>query len=157
VCLYEDNQTVVAIIKNRTSSSPLLMNELRLLMSLLEQLDIRLLPRYIRSELNPDDIFSRLTDRDAWTLSPSVQSMLMQRAQAVFRKSISLDVFACLQSKGTSRFASRHFAPEALAEDGLLLDWSSEVVWLNPPWALLPDVLCKLRAERPAAVLIVPV
>jgi hypothetical protein len=84
VYLYEDNQTVVAIIKNRTSSSPLLMNELRLLMALLEQHDIRLLPRYIRSELNPADIFSRLTDRDAWTLSPSVQRMLMQRAQTVF-------------------------------------------------------------------------
>ena len=139
------------------SSSPLLMNELRLLMALLEQLDIRLVPRYIRSELNPADIFSRLTDRDAWTLSPSVQRMLMQRAQAMFRKSISLDAFACPQSKVTSRFDSRHFAPEALGEDGLLLDWSSEVVWLNPPWALLPDVLCKLRAERPAAVLIVPV
>ena len=103
MCLYEDNQAVVAIIKNRTSSSPLLMNELRLLMALLEQLDIRLLPRYIRSELNPADIFSRLTDRDAWTLSPSVQRMLMQRAQAVFRKSISLDAFACPQSKVTSR------------------------------------------------------
>jgi hypothetical protein len=125
---------------------------------IVEQLDIRLVPRYIRSELNPADIFSRLTDCDAWTLSPSVQRMLMQRAQAMFRKSISLDDFACPQSKVTSRFAaSRHFAPETLAEDGLLLDWSREVVWLNPPWALLTDVLCKLRAERPKDVLIVPV
>ncbi len=78
VCLYEDNQAVVTIIKNRTSSSSLLMNELRLLMSLLEQLDISLVPRYIRSELNPADVFSRLTDRDAWALSTSVQRMLMQ-------------------------------------------------------------------------------
>ena len=78
VCLYEDNQAVVVIIKNRTSSSPLLMSDLRLLMTLLEQLDIRLLPRYIHSELNPADVFSRLTDRDAWMLSPSVQRMLMQ-------------------------------------------------------------------------------
>jgi hypothetical protein len=101
VCLYEDNQAVVAIIKNRTSSSSLLMSELRLLMALLEQLDIRLMPRYIRSELNPADVFSRLTDRDAWALSPSVQRMLMQRAQAMFRKSISLDAFACPQSKVT--------------------------------------------------------
>jgi hypothetical protein len=156
VCLYEDNQAVVAIIKNRTSSSPLLMNELRLLMALLEQLDIRLVPRYIRSDLNPADFFSRPTDREAWTLSPSVQRMLMQRAQAIFRISISLDAFACPQSKVTSRFASRHFAPEALAEDGLLLEWSGEVIWLNPPWSLLPDVICKLREERPAPVLIVP-
>ena len=78
VCLYEDNQTVVTIIKNRTSSSSLLMSKFRLLMTLLEKLDIRLVSRYIRSELNPADVFSRLTDRDAWTLSPSVQCMLMQ-------------------------------------------------------------------------------
>jgi hypothetical protein len=64
VCLYEDNQVVVVIIKNHTSSSPLVMNELRLLMVLLEQLDIRLVSRYIRNELNPVDFFSRLTDRD---------------------------------------------------------------------------------------------
>jgi hypothetical protein len=50
VCLYEDDQAVVSIIKNRTSSSPLLMNELRLLIALLEQLDIRLVPRYIHPE-----------------------------------------------------------------------------------------------------------
>jgi hypothetical protein len=92
-------------------------------MALLEQLDIRFVPRYIRSEFNPADFFSRLTDRDAWTLSPSVQRMLIQRAQVMFRKGISLDAFVCQQSKVTSRFVSRHFAPEALAEDGLLLEW----------------------------------
>jgi hypothetical protein len=102
--------------------------ELRLLMDLLEQLDIRLVSRYIRSELNPADFFSRVTDHDVWTLSPSVHCMLMQRAQALIRKSISLDAFACPQSKVTSRFASRHFAPEALTEDGLLLEWINEVV-----------------------------
>jgi hypothetical protein len=82
VCLYEDNQAVVAIIKNHTSSSPLPMNELSLSMVLLEQLDIRLVPRYIRSELNPADFFSRLTDRDAWSLSSSIQRIPMQRAQS---------------------------------------------------------------------------
>ena len=41
VCLYEDNQAVVVIMKNRTSSSSLLMGELRPLMSVLEQLDIQ--------------------------------------------------------------------------------------------------------------------
>ena len=42
------------------------MAELRLLMTVLDELDIELLPRYIRSELNPADEFSRLTDRDTW-------------------------------------------------------------------------------------------
>jgi hypothetical protein len=104
------------------------MSKLRLLMVFLEQLDIRLVSRYIRSELNPADFFSRLTDRDTWTLSPSVCRMLMQRAKAMFRKGISLDAFACPRSKVTSRFASRHFAPESLSEDDLLFEWSGEVV-----------------------------
>ena len=41
------------------------MAELRLLLALLDDLDIRLVPRYIKSELNVADEFSRLTDRDA--------------------------------------------------------------------------------------------
>ena len=98
MCLYEDNQAVVVIIKNSTSSSPLLMSEFRLLMSLLEQLDILLVPRYIH---NPVDIFSRLTDRDEWTLLSSVQYMVLHRSQTMFHKSISLDTFACPQSKVT--------------------------------------------------------
>jgi len=44
------------------------MAELRLLLQLLDDLSVTLLPRYIRSELNPADQFSRLTDRDAWQL-----------------------------------------------------------------------------------------
>ena len=65
VRLWEDNQAVVHIIRNHTSKSPLLMAELRLLLALLDDLDIRLVPRYIKSELNVADEFSRLTDRDA--------------------------------------------------------------------------------------------
>jgi hypothetical protein len=55
VRLWEDNMTVVFIIKNRTFSSPLLMAELRVLLALFEDLDIRLVPWYIKSELNPAD------------------------------------------------------------------------------------------------------
>jgi hypothetical protein len=128
VCLYEDNQAVVVIIKNLTSSSPLLMNELRLLMTFLEQLDIRLVPRYILNELNPADFFSRMTDRDTWTLSPSVQRILMQRAKTMFRKGISLDAFTYPQSKATSRFAFRYFVPEALTEDDLYIHIHSYVI-----------------------------
>ncbi len=65
VWLWEDNQAVVQIIHNKTSRSPALMSELRSLVELLEALHITLLPRYIRSELNPADEFSRLTNRDA--------------------------------------------------------------------------------------------
>jgi len=69
------------------------MSELRLLMVLLEQLDIRLVPRYILSELNPADFFSRLTDRDAWTLSSSVQRSMKRK-----RKRCSAEAFRSMPS-----------------------------------------------------------
>ncbi len=81
--------------------------ELRLLMSFLERLDNGLVPRYIRSEHNPADFFSRMTDHDTWTLSPSFQCILMQRAQAMFCKSISLDVFTCPMSTVKSDISLR--------------------------------------------------
>ena len=68
---------------------------------------------------------------------------------------VTLDAFACHQSRACPRYASRLSEPVALASDGLALDWRQEVVWLNPPWALLPDIIGKLAAERPAGVLIV--
>ncbi len=53
VRLWEDNQAVVHIIRNKTSRSPVLMAELRALLQLLESLNITLMPKYICSELNP--------------------------------------------------------------------------------------------------------
>ena len=157
VLLWEDNQAVVFILRNRTSSSSMLMAELRVLLALLEDLNIRLVPRYIRSALNKADEFSRLTDRDAWTLRPHVQRMLMRRALAILKKPcVTLDPFACHQSRVCSRFASRLFHPEALALDGSALNWRNDVVWINPPWALLPDIIGKIECERPDAILIVP-
>jgi hypothetical protein len=114
VCLYEDNQAIVVIIKNHTSSSPLTVHE------------------RVTS-------FDGLGGTTRHPISASVYPHDLNPAE--FLKSISLDAFACPQSKVTSHFTSRHVAPEALAEDGLLLDLSSEVVCLNPPWALLSDVI----------------
>jgi hypothetical protein len=156
VRLWEDNQAVVQIIRNKTSRSPALMSELRSLVELLDALHITLLPRYIRSELNPADEFSRLTNRDAWRLQPSVQRMLLHKVTSLVGAPVTLDAFACHQSCVCPRYASRLCEPAALASDGLALDWRHEVVWLNPPWALLPDIIGKLAVEQPAGVLIVP-
>lgn len=156
VRLWEDNQAVVFIIRNGTSRSPLLMAELRLLLQLLDDLSVILVPRYIRSELNPADQFSRLTDRDAWQLRASTQRKLFDKVRYELKKEITLDAFACHQTKVVERYASRLYEPTALALDGLALDWRQEVVWLNPPWALLAAIIAKLEHERPSALLIIP-
>jgi hypothetical protein len=65
VRLWEDNQAVVHIIRNKTSCSlPALTSELHAFLQLLESLHITLLPKYISSELTPADEFLRLTNRD---------------------------------------------------------------------------------------------
>ena len=134
------------------------MAELRDLLDLLRELDIILLPKYIRSQLNPSDYFSRLTDRDAWMLRPRLRASLRRHAENVLQEPISLDAFACHQTAIVPRYASRHSEPAALAHDGLALDWSAEqgAVWMCPPFALLPAIIQKLEDEKPAAVLIAP-
>jgi hypothetical protein len=158
VRLWEDNMAVVHIIQNCTSRSPALMAELRLLLTLLDELQIDLRPRYIRSALNPADFYSRMVQRDAWSLRPAVQRMVATKARRVHGQGISLDPFACHQFAVCARYASLLSDPAALSADGLALSWTHErgSVWLNPPWALLAQCIAKLHSERPAAVLIVP-
>jgi hypothetical protein len=82
--------------------------------------------------------------------------MLLHKVTSLVGAPVTLDAFACHQSCVCQRYASRLCEPAALASDGLTLDWRHEVVWLNPPWALLPDIIGKLAVEQPAGVLIVP-
>ena len=131
VRLWEDNQAVVFIIRNRTSRSPLLMAELRLLLQLLDELSVTLVPRYIRGELNLADQFSRLNHRDAWRLRPCTERKLFDKVRYKLTKEITLDAFACQQIKVVARYASRLDEPTALALDCRALDWRQEVMWLN--------------------------
>jgi len=128
----------------------------RLLLHLLDNLSVTLVPRYIRSELNPADQFSRLTDRDSWQLRPCTQRQLFDKVRYELKQEITLDAFACHQTKVVAWYASRLDEPTELALDGLALDWRHEVVWANPLWALLPAIINKQQRERPAALLIIP-
>jgi hypothetical protein len=105
--------------------------ELRALMELIESLNITLLPRYISSELNPADEFSRLTNREACHLQPSVQQMLLHQVKSILCSSVTLDAFTCHQSRVCQSFSSRHSMQAALASNGLVLDWWCQVVLLN--------------------------
>ena len=154
VVLHEDNQAVCHIIANRTSRSPALMSELTRLLRLLDSLDVELTPRYIRSALNPADELSRLTHRDAWGLKDHVRDYVLRRTAEACGQ-VTLDPFACHRSRVTQRYASRFNEPSALGPDGLQLNWEDEVLWLSPPWALLPAVVEKL-SDRCRGVIIFP-
>jgi hypothetical protein len=152
ILLWEDNMPVVRIVINGSSRSPSLMTELRKLWALMHTHNITLLPRYIRSEDNPADYWSRWRDRSAWALTSSLFVSLQKRTS----EALTLDAFACRVTAQLPRYCSRIADPGALARDGFTLDWSKEFVYLNPPWELLSQVLYKLRTEQARGVIIAP-
>jgi hypothetical protein len=75
--LHEDNQAVIGVLTNFTSRSPSLMTELRKLWFLLDDNDVRLRTRYIRSAANIwADGLSRESDSSDWQLNPRVFRLL---------------------------------------------------------------------------------
>jgi hypothetical protein len=152
VLLWEDNMPVVHIIASGSSRSPALMHELRLLWAFLAANNITIIAKYIRSQDNPADWWSRWKDRSAWKLDPRVFSSLQASVGSLF----SLDPFACRATRQLARYCSSLPDPLAMARDAFSMDWHDEHLWLNPPWELIPRVLFKLRMDRARGVLIAP-
>lgn len=157
ILVWEDNMPVMRILCSGTSRSPFLMHELRKLWHLMHANNITLLPRYIASADNPADYWSRWRDRSAWSLAPNhFRHALYRACEQVRLPPLTLDAFACRVTALLPRYASRFADPDALARDAFSLDWSSECVWVNPPWELLPQALTKIRSERTCGVVIAP-
>lgn len=151
VLLWEDNMPVVHIVMNGTSRSPALMTELRQLWAFLLQHHITLLPRYIRSEDNPADMWSRWKDRSAWQLLPALATQLQARFGHC-----TLDAFACRATALLPRYCSAGPDPGCFQRDAFTMSWTDEQVWLNPPWELLQKVIYKVRTDNARGILIVP-
>jgi hypothetical protein len=156
VLLYQDNMAVVGCLRNLTSTSPAMMVELRAVLKVLDEFQIRFQIVYIRSELNPADAPSRLCSADLWSLSPRIQKQLLARAQRELGSAVNMDAFACRRSKVASIYATPLHDPAATGMDGLLLDWSAHTTWLNPPWELLEQVVDKIVTQGGKGVIIYP-
>ena len=155
VLLHEDNQAVIGVLTHLTSKSPQMMNELRKLWFLLDNNDIQLRTRYIRSAANIwADSLSRQTDRSDWQLNPRVFHQLESEWGPH-----SIDRFASLANTLLPRYNSKWLDPGTEAVDSLRLSdnaWRVEHNWCNPPWELLDDLVLKLRSSGASATIIAP-
>ena len=155
VLLHEDNQSVVAVLSNLTSRSPVMMTELRKLWHLLDSNDIWLQPQYIRSAANAwADRLSRELDSDDWQLNPHMFDLLASRWGLP-----TVDRFATSDNRQVDRFFARWHCPGALGVDSLQQSnsaWRAEHNWCNPPWSLLPALMQKLLHSGAAATVIAP-
>ena len=87
-----------------------------------------------------------------WRLNPTIFRAL-ERMVGKF----TVDLFATRMNAQLPRYFSWHWDPKAEALDALLQPWDTERAYANPPWALIPDILAKIRRDRAQVVLIAPV
>jgi ribonuclease HI len=70
---------------------------------------------------------------------------------------LTLDAFASKETKRLPRYCTRdRYDADAMAVDGLTVDWSNEVVLLHPPPAYILRTLEKVARERPTGILLLP-
>jgi hypothetical protein len=155
--LFQDNTNVVACLTKFSSRSKLLMDELYHIVPWLQKHQISLEVLYIRSEHNIADPASRRRNADLWSLKPRTQNFLLQQVQQHLGQSVDTDPFACHQSAVAARYCTPLHDRHSAGFNGLLLNWSPpHVVYLNPPWNLLPQVLLKMQASRAKGVVVYP-
>ena len=151
ILVFEDNLNVCSLLSKGTSRSPTLMRELRQIWAFMLDNKMRLQVRYVKSEDNISDYWSRWKDRSAWMLHPETAAPLLRRVTP------TLDPFACSRSWVVRRFCSQFVEDGSLALDGFSVPWGGgERVWLSPPWRLLPRVLAKIKEDRAQGILILP-
>ena len=112
------------------------------------KLDIRWVPR----ELNncADDI-SKLADTDDWQLDPNLFAFLDD-----LWGPFTLDTFATPANALCGRFFSKFRTPGSAGVDAFANFWGNDLLWINPPFGAIAQVLSKLRSDRARAALIIP-
>jgi hypothetical protein len=147
----EDNQAVVAMVLSFTSKSTELVAELRLLAAVLEEHDIDLRARYIRSKDNVvADYYSRIARRREYTVSRDI----FDTVQAWWGR-CTVDAFASDASALLPRFWSETSGGAQEAADAFAQRWGDEsLVWAHPPPSMLPQLVQLLESEPQASALV---
>ena len=151
VCLHEDNQAVMYILREKTSRSQLIMKLLRRLWRVVDLNSIDLEIVYVRSEDNISDGPSRTRDFEDWQISPAI----FEHYRSLH--GYTIDLFASENTALLPRFCSADLCPGTLRADAFSWSWAGEVAWVNPPWSELDRVVQMLR-EVPSvsATVVVP-
>ena len=68
----------------------------------------------------------------------------------------SIDLFASMNNKKLERYVSWKPDPDAFAVDAFSLDWKNEFYYIFPPFAILGQVISKIRQDNCHCILIAP-
>lgn len=149
--LITDNQVVQSVVNKGVSRSHRLMPLVRKIQAFCKLHGLQILAKYIPSEENVQaDALSRQLDKSDWTVSDP----FLHRVQERWGRR-TVDRFATPQNAICQRYNTWHSEPNSLG-DAFEQQWTGERNWVNPPWALIPKVISKLKAEPTEAVILLP-
>lgn len=152
VQILSDNVTAGAYINNKGGPVPSLSQVAVAVWSVATEYGILISCKHIAGVNNTvADRLSRTPDLHNWMLHPGLFRSLEHRWGPH-----SIDRFATFQNAQLPRFNSRFWEPLSEAIDALAQNWQNENNFVNPPWALLPQVIDKIVKEQASATLIAP-
>jgi hypothetical protein len=152
--LWRSDNTAVVHSVNKLKSQSLDMNRcLRTLNDWCTRQNVKLVVEHLAGVENTHaDALSRWVDPSDYKLHPK----LFAKVIGLLGKP-SVDGFASSSNHLLPRYWSLKEEPGTEAVDCLVQPWARErLLWLNPPFALIPRVLARLREQRARALLCTP-
>jgi ribonuclease HI len=159
VLVESDNTTAVSYLRKLGGRFPSLNHLARQLLSISLSRSIRLLPVHTPGELLtlPDRLSRRGIDRSAWRLHPD----LFHQACKWVGQVPQIDLFADRTNCQVPRFISRLPDPLAFTNDAFSVSWTPRqhwsLLWANPPFSIIPQVLRKAQQDCARLLLTLPV
>ena len=146
VAVFSNNTTAVAYLRSQGGTlSPALNTVAQCILRWAEQLNIILMPQFVPGRNNvvadalsrPDQVLG-----SEWMLHQDVFNWLRQRWP------VTIDLFAFSLSHRCSVYFVPVSDPMAAGTDAMLQSWDSLQAYAFPPFAMIGQVLAKVRASR---------
>ena len=150
--ILSDNATAGAYLRNKGGPVRSLAEMAKTIWGIAERHQIQITCTHIPGVLNVEaDRLSRTPDTHNWMLHPYVFTELQKRLGP-----FTVDRFATSLNAQLPRFNSRYWEPETEAVNALAQHWGGEHNFINPPWALLPQIVRKIAADKAECTVIAP-
>ena len=146
VAVFSDNTTAVAYLRRQGGTlSPALNAVAQRILRWAEQLNSILMPQFVPGRNNVVvDVLSRPDQvlGSEWMLHQDVFNWLRQRWP------VTIDLFAFSLSHRCSVYFAPVSDPMAEGTDAMLRSWNSLQAYAFPPFAMISQILAKVRASR---------
>ena len=151
--ILSDNVTALAYLRHKGGPSTDLTDLAVSVWAVAAESGLTLSFAHIAGQNNQEaDLLSRTPDKHNWMLNPGIFQLI-----DFLWGPHTVDRFATLQNSQLPRFNSRYFEPLSEGIDALAQNWTNENNFVNPPWALLPQILEKITHDKATATIIAPV